>query len=276
MSLPPKPWKYGVREDGSIWFSMGDPKNGPHRQFDLGEDEEFAKVVCQIPDLLDRLMTVQQELLEAREQIQGQKQRISDLKGLYEGTLQDLEPVEQKLKLADKALEHIAHGGEKARYVAALNLSLIREGTLPAPAIDCNKDETVAGAKLGVIERAYDFTLDRHGEVLGLTAGDHGFEGTGIKISLEHIRATALAQNEEDPHQQQVQKLSAFVREGLEISWEGGDWCGADIQDKAEELGLIRKEPYDPEKHGEAPFDPGDEYFIINQDLVPAIDCKAE
>jgi hypothetical protein len=39
-----------------------------------------------------------------------------------------------------------------------------------------------------VIRAAYDFTVDVHGEVCGLVAGDHGYEGTGIKldgVSLE-------------------------------------------------------------------------------------------
>lgn len=36
---------YGVREDGSVWISLGNPKTGPHCQFDLmGEFE--AKLIC--------------------------------------------------------------------------------------------------------------------------------------------------------------------------------------------------------------------------------------
>jgi hypothetical protein len=95
-------WRYAVRKDDSIYIVIGDPATGPHQQFDFHGTEDLAKLFCRLPDLLD---------------------------------------AEQKLKLADKALEHIAHGGEKARYVAALNLSLIREGSLPAPAIDCKTEE---------------------------------------------------------------------------------------------------------------------------------------
>ena len=46
-------------------------------------------------------------------------------------------------------------------------------------------------------------------------------------------------------------KLVDFLSEGLEAAWDGCDWEGSDIQDKAEELGLIKSEPYDPKKHGE-------------------------
>jgi hypothetical protein len=66
-----------------------------------------------------------------------------------------------------------------------------------------------------------------------------------------------------------VANLSAFFREGIEISFDGGDWCGSDIQDKAEELGLIREEKYDPEKHsalGSFEGDSGDSIYIINDE----------
>lgn len=33
-------------------------------------------------------------------------------------------------------------------------------------------------------------------------------------------------------------KLRSFFREAISVSWEGEDWAGSDIQDKAEELGL--------------------------------------
>ena len=34
--------EYGVRSDGSIWISFGDPRAGPHEQFDFDGSEELA------------------------------------------------------------------------------------------------------------------------------------------------------------------------------------------------------------------------------------------
>lgn len=41
-ALTPAPWKYGVRKDGSIWMSLGNPETGPHRQFDWHGTEKDA------------------------------------------------------------------------------------------------------------------------------------------------------------------------------------------------------------------------------------------
>jgi hypothetical protein len=41
------------------------------------------------------------------------------------------------------------------------------------------------GADIGVIHRSHDFTIDQEGMILGLTAGDMGFEPTGIKMDPE-------------------------------------------------------------------------------------------
>ncbi len=38
------------------------------------------------------------------------------------------------------------------------------------------------GVNLGVVRAAYAWTISDDGEVYGLTAGDHGYESTGIKI----------------------------------------------------------------------------------------------
>lgn len=43
--------------------------------------------------------------------------------------------------------------------------------------------------KLDVITRAYGWTISTEGEVAGLIAGDMGYEGTGIKIPLDHLSA---------------------------------------------------------------------------------------
>jgi hypothetical protein len=50
--VTPAPWTYGVRKDGSIWMSFGDPTKGEHHQFDFGGSEADARLVCAAPDLL--------------------------------------------------------------------------------------------------------------------------------------------------------------------------------------------------------------------------------
>ena len=47
--------------------------------------------------------------------------------------------------------------------------------------------------------------------------------------------------------------------------WPIGDVDGLHLQDLAVKHGLLRMEPYDPEKHGEAEYDeePGDEYYVF-------------
>lgn len=41
----------------------------------------------------------------------------------------------------------------------------------------------LADVRLDVIARSYDWTIDQHGEVLGVTSGDMGYEATGIKFT---------------------------------------------------------------------------------------------
>lgn len=69
----------------------------------------------------------------------------------------------------------------------------------------------------------------------------------------------------------QVAALKEFFRWAMQNGpWGGNDLDGADVQERALKLGLIVREPYDPEKHGEpgAAFDyceinPGDEWFVL-------------
>lgn len=53
-------------------------------------------------------------------------------------------------------------------------------------------------------------------------------------------------------------------------AWDGGTLEGGDIQDKAESLGLLVKETYDPAKLGEpgamfgfVDIEPGDDWFVF-------------
>jgi len=50
--LTPGPWNYGIRRDGSIWISRGDPKRGPHYQADFCGTEADARLTCAAPLLL--------------------------------------------------------------------------------------------------------------------------------------------------------------------------------------------------------------------------------
>ena len=45
-------WAYGVRPDGSIWISLGNPVTGPHRQGDFPGTEADARLSVAAPDLL--------------------------------------------------------------------------------------------------------------------------------------------------------------------------------------------------------------------------------
>ena len=55
MSHTPGPWTYGVRRDGSIWISLGNPETGPHRQFDFYSDEGDARLAMAAPEMYEAL-----------------------------------------------------------------------------------------------------------------------------------------------------------------------------------------------------------------------------
>lgn len=44
--------------------------------------------------------------------------------------------------------------------------------------------------------------------------------------------------------------------------WDIWEFDGGTFQDWGEELGLLKKVPYDPEKHGSVEADPGDDIFV--------------
>jgi hypothetical protein len=50
--ITPGRWTYGVRKDGSIWISRGDPGRGPHYQADFCGTEADARLTCAAPMLL--------------------------------------------------------------------------------------------------------------------------------------------------------------------------------------------------------------------------------
>lgn len=60
-----------------------------------------------------------------------------------------------------------------------------------------------------------------------------------------------------------MERLAEFAKWAIrEGAFDGTDLDGGDIQDKAEELGILIRTKYDPAKHGEsADVDPGDDWF---------------
>jgi hypothetical protein len=69
-----------------------------------------------------------------------------------------------------------------------------------------------------------------------------------------------------NPHET-ARALAEFFKWAMETgAWGGYDLDGCDIQDKAEALGLLDKEPYDPEVHGETEFEvePGEDMFTVS------------
>lgn len=104
--------------------------------------------------------------------------------------------------------------------------------------------------------------------------------GMGLQIALREQAANAALQWKAERDQlaaslETARKLGAklvdFLSEGLEAAWEGADWEGYEIQEKAEELGLIKCEPYDPEKHnqyGSFEGEIGDDFYTIRDEVL--------
>ncbi len=69
--------------------------------------------------------------------------------------------------------------------------------------------------------------------------------------------------------QETARALAEFLKWCMENAWTCCELDGADVHDKAEALGLLKIEPYDPEAHGESEFDiePGDEWNSLSDDV---------
>lgn len=67
----PGEMSYGVRSDATIWFSIGDPKSGPHIQGDVEIDEGNLKYLTSLhkawPAIAARLASLPDAIQEARE-----------------------------------------------------------------------------------------------------------------------------------------------------------------------------------------------------------------
>lgn len=55
------PREYGVRNDGTIWLSIGTPEDGPHYQFDFPAPEREAKLTAAAPAMLEALENLEND-----------------------------------------------------------------------------------------------------------------------------------------------------------------------------------------------------------------------
>ncbi|WP_241166782.1 hypothetical protein [Serratia marcescens] len=79
--------------------------------------------------------------------------------------------------------------------------------------------------------------------------------------------ATKSAEERADALAVRNERLTAFLTEGFNIAGKGGSWCGGDIQELGEKLGLFARETYQPALHGyHCGHEPGEDsvYVITN------------
>lgn len=82
-----------------------------------------------------------------------------------------------------------------------------------------------------------------------------------------HQRAVSALEAERDALALRNERLTAFLTEGFNIAGQGGSWCGGDIQELGEKLGLFARETYQPALHGyHCGHEPGEDsvYVITN------------
>lgn len=60
--LTPGPWEVGLRRDGSMWLSLGDPVTGPHYQGDIVASFADACLIAAAPDMYRALENIQQNM----------------------------------------------------------------------------------------------------------------------------------------------------------------------------------------------------------------------
>ncbi|CAI2158784.1 Uncharacterised protein [Serratia entomophila] len=90
------------------------------------------------------------------------------------------------------------------------------------------------------------------------------YEALKAERDAQQKRADALAVRNE--------QLMAFVTEGFNIAGQGGTWCGGDLQELGEKLGLFAMETYQPVLHGYiCGHEPGeDSVYVITKSPTDA------
>lgn len=90
---------------------------------------------------------------------------------------------------------------------------------------------------------------------------------TDKSVIIQQLRSDILGfMQREGQHINEIERLRQFAEFVIrESCWRGCDLDGGSVQDKAEALGLLRKESYSQERHGEAEgcFEPGDDIFVF-------------
>lgn len=96
-------------------------------------------------------------------------------------------------------------------------------------------------------------------------------ESTAAYLVRKLNEATAL-KAERDALAVRNEQLMAFVTEGFNIAGQGGSWCGGDIQEFGEKLGLFARETYQPVLHGyHCGHEPGeDSVYVITKSATSA------
>ena len=54
----PGPWASGIRPDGTMWLSLGDPRKGPHFQGDISCGKNDLPLITASPDLYEALVAM--------------------------------------------------------------------------------------------------------------------------------------------------------------------------------------------------------------------------
>ncbi|EMH4028842.1 Uncharacterised protein [Klebsiella oxytoca] len=92
-------------------------------------------------------------------------------------------------------------------------------------------------------------------------------ENQGIKTDKPLAMSYEALKAERDALAVRNERLTAFLTEGFNIAGQGGSWCGGDIQELGEKLGLFARETYQPALHGyHCGHEPGEDsvYVITN------------
>lgn len=78
-----------------------------------------------------------------------------------------------------------------------------------------------------------------------------------------------IAMADEADHRKEAERacrtLQRFANMAIDAAFQGCDWHGADIQDTAHQMGLLKHEPYDPDIHGsemEGEVEPGEAIYV--------------
>lgn len=157
---------------------------------------------------------------------------------------------------------------------ANASLKRMAEAAQPVGAMGEEAARVVTDLRLpGAVEGQVDSVKLRAAKVIESLSAENARLDSACST---HVRTIMSMQSDLAKAETRIRELEAaqgtgeaaakFVRWAMrEGAWDGSGLDGGEIQDKAEELGLIVRVPYDPEKHGESEFDveAGDDWFVF-------------